>query len=419
MNEIAAPPIATVPRHDTPSLGRQMLNKVPEITLYFWIIKILCTTVGETAADLMNEELGLGLTNTTYIMTAGLIAVLIVQFRSRKYIPGTYWLAVVLISIVGTLITDNLVDNAGVPLQTTTILFSIALALVFAVWYWSERTLSVHTIVTTKREAFYWLAILFTFALGTSSGDLFAEKLGLGFLPSAGIFAGAIAIIAIAHLRFKLNAILAFWLAYILTRPLGASIGDFLSQPVEETGLGLGTILTSLIFLAAILSLVVYLTISKRDLIAVSRAEAQLDGQPEDEDDEPRVLVVTNKTDATPAVIEAVRERALAGPARFFVLVPNPGHLAFDRNSTDTSLGEKVLARALPLLEEPAGTEVEGRVAISPNAYDDIVEELKRGDYREIILETLPSHVSHWLHVDLPERVAGLGYPVKTVMATH
>jgi uncharacterized membrane-anchored protein len=417
MNEIAAPPIAEAPRPDTPSLGRQMLNKVPEITLYFWIIKILCTTVGETAADLMNEELGLGLTNTTYIMTVGLIAVLIVQFRTRKYIPGIYWLAVVLISIVGTLITDNLVDNAGVALQTTTIAFSIALALVFAVWYRSERTLSVHTIVTTRREAFYWLAILFTFALGTSAGDLFAEKLELGFLPSAGIFAGAIAIIAVAHLRFKLNAILAFWLAYILTRPLGASIGDYLSQPVEETGLGLGTILTSVIFLTTILALVVYLTISKRDLIAVSSAEAQLDGH--EADGEPRVLVVTNKTDATPAVIEAVRERALAGPARFFVLVPNPGHLAFDRNSTDTSLGKKVLERALPLLEEPAGTEVEGRVAVSPNAYDDIVEELKRGDYREIILETLPSHVSHWLHVDLPERVAGLGYPVKTVTATH
>jgi uncharacterized membrane-anchored protein len=417
MNEIAAPPLAEVPRNDTPSLGRQMLNKVPEITLYFWIIKILCTTVGETAADLMNEELGLGLTNTTYIMTAGLIAVLIVQFRTRKYIPGVYWLAVVLISIVGTLITDNLVDNAGVALQTTTIAFSIALALVFAVWYWSERTLSVHTIVTTRREAFYWLAILFTFALGTSAGDLFAEKLELGFLPSAGIFAGAIAIVTLAHFRFRLNAILAFWIAYILTRPLGASIGDYLSQPVEETGLGLGTILTSVIFLATILALVVYLTVSKRDLISVPSAEAQLDGH--EADGEPRVLVVTNKTDATPAVIEAVRERALAGPARFFVLVPNPGHLAFDRNSTDTSLGEKVLERALPLLEEPAGTEVEGRVAVSPNAYDDIVEELNKGDYREIILETLPSHVSHWLHVDLPERVAGLGYPVKTVTATH
>ncbi len=424
MNEITVSPTVAAPRFDGPSLGRQMLNKVPEITLYFWVIKILCTTVGETAADLLNENLGLGLTNTTYIMAAALAVVLVFQFRSRKYVPGIYWLAVVLISVVGTLFSDNLVDNLGVELQTTTIAFSVILACVFGAWYWSERTLSVHTIVTSKREAFYWLAILFTFALGTSAGDLVAEKLELGYLPSVGIFAGAIAIIAVAHLRFRLNAILAFWLAYILTRPLGASIGDYLSQPVEETGLGLGTILTSVIFLSTILALVVYLTISKRDLIAVSSAEARLDdGAPsldgQEETGEPRVLVVTNKTDATPAVIEAVRERALAGPARFFVLVPNPGHLAFDRSSTDTGMGEKVLARALPLLAEPAGSEVEGRVAVSPNAYDDIVEELKRGDYREIILETLPSHVSHWLHVDLPERVAGLGYPVKTVTATH
>jgi uncharacterized membrane-anchored protein len=423
MNEIAAPPIAAVPHHDARSLGRQMLNKVPEITLYFWVIKILCTTVGETAADLMNEELGLGLTNTTYIMTAGLIAVLIVQFRTRKYIPGIYWLAVVLISIVGTLITDNLVDNAGVALQTTTIAFSIALALVFAVWYLSERTLSVHTIVTTRREAFYWLAILFTFALGTSAGDLFAEKLELGFLPSAGIFAGAIAIIAVAHLRFKLNAILAFWLAYILTRPLGASIGDYLSQPVEETGLGLGTILTSVIFLATILALVVYLTVTKRDLIAVSASEAQLGDVPRPSDlsgtGEPRVLVVTNKTEATPALVAAMRERAKAGPARFFLLVPNPDHLPFDRVSADTTDGEKALKSALPRLKEQSGAEVEGRVANSPNAYDDIVAALNGGEYREIILETLPSHVSHWLHVDLPERVAHLGYPLTTVTATH
>ncbi|MDX6601354.1 MAG: hypothetical protein QOF13_556 [Solirubrobacterales bacterium] len=422
MNETAVSPPISVPRHDTPSLGRQMLNKVPEITLYFWVIKILCTTVGETAADLMNEELGLGLTNTTYIMSAALIAILIAQFRSRKYIPGIYWLAVVLISIVGTLITDNLVDNAGVELQTTTIAFSIALALIFAVWYWSERTLSVHTIVTTRREAFYWLAILFTFALGTSAGDLFAEKLELGFLPSAGIFAGAIAVVTIAHFRFKLNAILAFWIAYILTRPLGASIGDYLSQPVEETGLGLGTILTSVIFLVTILALVVYLTISKRDLIAVSSAEARLDGAPGPDRAtaaEPSILVVTNKTEATPALVEAMRKRAAAGPARFFLLLPNPDHLPFDRVSADTSDGEAVLERALPRLQEQSGVEVEGRVANSPNAYDDIVAALNGGEYREIILETLPSHVSHWLHVDLPERVAHLGYPLTTVMATH
>jgi uncharacterized membrane-anchored protein len=424
MNEIAMSPPASTRRADAPSLGRQMLNKVPEVTLYFWIIKILCTTVGETAADLLNENLGLGLTNTSYIMGALLIGVLTFQFRARKYIPGLYWLAVVLISIVGTLITDNLVDNAGVELQTTTIIFSAALALVFAVWYWSERTLSVHTIVTTRREAFYWLAVLFTFALGTSAGDLFAEKLELGYLLSAGIFAGAIAVIAIAHFRFKLNAILAFWLAYILTRPLGASIGDYLSLPTQEGALGLGTIVTSLIFLSAILALVVYLTISKRDLIAVSAAEAQLDGTEtpgptgSPADGGSKILVVANKMEATKALVDAVRERAAAAPARFFVLIPNPDHLPFDRNSADTADGQRALEQVLPLLKQQSGVEVEGRVANSPNAYDDIVAALDTGEYREIILETPPSHFSHWLHVDLPQRIAHLGYPLTTVTAT-
>jgi uncharacterized membrane-anchored protein len=422
MTEIAMSPPASARRHDASSVGRQMLNKVPEITIYFWVIKILCTTVGETAADLLNENLGLGLTNTTYIMAVALIVVLVFQFRSRKYVPGIYWLAVVLISVVGTLFSDNLVDNLGVELQTTTIAFSVILAAVFGAWYWSERTLSVHTIVTSKREAFYWLAILFTFALGTSAGDLVAEKLELGFLPSVGIFAGAIAIVTVAHLRFKLNAILAFWIAYILTRPLGASIGDWLSQPVEETGLGLGTILTSLIFLSAILTLVVYLTISKRDLIAVSAAEAQLDGAPTPgvalAGSGSKILVVANKMEATKALVDAVRERAAAAPARFFVLIPNPDNLPFDRNSTDTADGEQVLEQMLPLLKHQSGAEIEGGVANSPNAYDDIVAALDSGEYREIILETPPSHVSHWLHVDLPQRIAHLGYPLTTVTAT-
>jgi len=398
-----------------------MLNKVPEITLYFWVIKILCTTVGETAADLLNENLGLGLTNTTYIMAVFLIVTLVFQFRARKYVPGFYWLAVVLISVVGTLFSDNLVENYGVALETTTIGFSVILAIVFASWYWSERTLSVHTIVTTKREGFYWLAILFTFALGTSAGDFLSEQLEFGYLLAVGIFAAAIAIVVVAHFVFRLNAILSFWLAYILTRPLGASIGDYLASPSNEGALGLGTVLTSIIFLSTILALVVYLAISKRDVIAVSPAEAELAPRPDAqaEDGEPGVLVVTNKTEATPALLSAVRERATAGPARFFVLVPDPEHLPFDRVAEDTGDSDQALARTLPTFGVTAGTEVGGRVANSPNAYDDIVEELDRGEYREIILETVPGHVSHWLHVDLPDRVAGLGYPVTTVAATH
>ena len=160
--------------------ARELLNKVPQITLYFWVIKILCTTVGETAADLLNVNFNLGLTLTSIIMAALLVIVLVFQFRSIKYVPAIYWLAVVLISIVGTLITDNLTDNLNVPLPLTTVVFAVALAITFIVWYMSERTLSVHEINTNKREAFYWLAILFTFALGTAAGDLVAESLNLG-----------------------------------------------------------------------------------------------------------------------------------------------------------------------------------------------------------------------------------------------
>ena len=248
-----------------PSRGRRMLNKVPEVTIFFWIIKILCTTVGETFADNLDQKLNLGLTNLTYIMGAALIVCLVFQFRARRYIPGIYWLAVVLISVVGTLITDNLTDNYGVALQTTTIIFSIVLAIVFAVWFAFEKTLSIHTIFTTRREAFYWLAILFTFALGTAAGDLTAEKLNVGYLNSVFIFGGMIALVTAAHYRLGLNAVLAFWLAYILTRPLGASIGDYLSQPKADGGLGLGTTATSLIFLSSILGMVIFLTITKKD----------------------------------------------------------------------------------------------------------------------------------------------------------
>ncbi len=256
-----------------------MLNKVPEITLYFWIIKILCTTVGETVADYLNTTLNFGLTWTSVVMSVLLIFALAYQFWTRKYVPWIYWLAVVLLSVVGTLITDNLTDNFGVSLATATIIFAVALALTFIAWYASEKTLSIHSIVTTRRESFYWLAILFTFALGTASGDLIAEHFSIGYLPSALIFAGAIALITIAHYVVRnvlapehrhqsANAVLAFWLAYILTRPLGASVGDYLSQAQSDGGLGLGATATSFVFLVAILVTVVYLAVTKRDVIS-------------------------------------------------------------------------------------------------------------------------------------------------------
>jgi len=253
-------------------MRRRLLNKVPEVTIYFWIIKILCTTVGETAADYLNTNLGFGLTNTTYVVGALLAITLFFQFRLKRYVPSVYWLAVVLISVVGTLITDNLVENFHVTLVQSTIGFAVALAATFAAWFASEKTLSIHSIFTRKREGFYWLTILFTFALGTAAGDLVAEKLAVGYLNSALLFAGVIAVITIAHLKFKLNAVLSFWIAYILTRPLGASIGDFFSQAHKDGGQGLGTTGTSVIFLSAILAVVTYLTITKRDEIPAEHA---------------------------------------------------------------------------------------------------------------------------------------------------
>jgi uncharacterized membrane-anchored protein len=388
-----------------------MLNKVPEITLYFWVIKILCTTVGETFADNLNENLGLGLTNTSYIMGAVLIAVIIAQFRARKYVPGIYWLAVVLVSVVGTLVSDNLVENYGVRLETTTLAFGVCLIATFATWYRSERTLSVHTIVTTRREAFYWATILFTFALGTSAGDLISEKLAFGYLPTVGIFAAAIAVIAFCHFVLKLNAILSFWLAYVLTRPLGASIGDYLASPTKEGGVGLGTTVTSIIFLSTILALVIFLAVTKRDVIRTGPVAAPPGTGP-------AVLVVLNKVAPTEALLGAVKRRAELSPAAFRVLVPNPDNLGFDHGEPGGADGVELLARAIPRLRDAVGAEVAGRVAKSPNAYDDIVEELDCGAYTEIILETPPAHLSHWLHVDLPQRVRQLGLPTEAVSAT-
>jgi uncharacterized membrane-anchored protein len=261
-----------MPLHADATLGRKLLNKVPEVTLFFWIIKILCTTVGETAADYLNVDLGLGLTNTTYVTGALLAVLLLVQLRAGRYVPPLYWAVVVVISVFGTLITDNLTDAYGVSLVTSTVVFSVALAAVFAAWFAVERTLSIHSIVTTRREGFYWLAILFTFALGTAAGDLLGEKASLGYVASIGIFAAAIAAITIAHFAFHANAVLTFWIAYILTRPLGASIGDELTQNSHKYGgLGIGTNAITAVFAVAIVALVGYLTVSGRDQIPAER----------------------------------------------------------------------------------------------------------------------------------------------------
>jgi uncharacterized membrane-anchored protein len=243
-----------------PFIRTLLLNKVPEVTIVFWIIKIMSTTVGETGADYLAVHVGLGAATTMGMMVIFLCVALSIQLLTRRYVPWIYWLTVVLVSIVGTQITDALTDTLEVSLYTSTGVFAVALIATFAIWYACERTLSIQTIITTRRELFYWTAILFTFALGTAAGDLATEAFGLGFTLGVLIFGSLIALFAMAY-YLGANPVLTFWIAYIMTRPLGASLGDLLSQSQTYGGLGFGTITTSIIFLAIIVSLVALLSL--------------------------------------------------------------------------------------------------------------------------------------------------------------
>ena len=239
----------------TTSTTSHWLNKVPEVTAAFWVIKIMSTTVGETGADFLAVNAGWGQGMTRAVMGTLLAAALFMQLRTRRYTPWIYWLTVVLVSVVGTQITDLLTDGLGVSLYVSTSVFAVALAAIFAVWYWTERTLSIHDIVTRKRELFYWAAILCTFALGTAAGDLATEALGLGFTWGAVGF-GAMIATSYAAWRTGGNAVLTFWIGYILTRPFGAALGDMLTQAKTYGGLGMGAMWTSALFLTVIVMLV-------------------------------------------------------------------------------------------------------------------------------------------------------------------
>jgi uncharacterized membrane-anchored protein len=243
-----------------------MLSKVPEVTIWFWIIKILCTTVGESFADWINVGLGVGLNMTAVAFSVFLAMILGVQLWLDRYIPSVYWLAVVVLSVTGTLYTDILTDSLGVPLAVSTGVFAVLLAVVFGIWYARERTLSIHSIITTPRELFYWLAVLITFALGTAAGDWTLALTGWGPGTSVLLPAGLIVAIVIGW-RLGANTVLSFWLAYILTRPLGANLGDWFASPSADHGLGLNYGTTSAIFLAAILIAVIYLGASRVDVI--------------------------------------------------------------------------------------------------------------------------------------------------------
>lgn len=270
-----------------PLTARQMLNKVPEVTIYFWIIKCLCTTIGETMSDNLMGRVAVGGDNASpaqlqtalykvaAITLVVLIVLLTVQFRLKRYVPIVYWTNIVVISVAGTQITDMFEGQGNVPnhMWAITIVSVTLLGAVFLAWWLVERTLSMHSIRTTRREAFYWLAILTTFATGTAVGDLIAENFSLGYLTTLGVFAAVIAIIAGLWKVTPINSVLAFWLAYIMTRPLGASTGDWLSQQGNQ-GLNLGTTTTSYLFLGIIVALVVFLQIKKPDVTPIELVNA-------------------------------------------------------------------------------------------------------------------------------------------------
>jgi uncharacterized membrane-anchored protein len=259
--------------------ARQMLNKVPEVTLYFWGIKCLCTTVGETFSDNLVSAWAPGgdnasaaalqaaLWKVTGVTALVLVVLLVIQFTRNRYLAPVYWANIVVISLLGTQITDLFEGQGDTPnnMWAITIVSLALLAIVFLAWWLVERTLSMHSIRTTRREAFYWLAILTTFATGTAVGDLIAEKFAIGYFSTLMLFVAVIAVIAVVWKTTNVNGVLAFWLAYIMTRPLGASTGDFLSQKGNQ-GLNLGTSVTSYLFLGLILALVAFLQIKKPDL---------------------------------------------------------------------------------------------------------------------------------------------------------
>ena len=242
---------------------RNTLAKVPEITLIFWVLKLLTTGMGESMSDFLGQH---SVPIAGAIGIFGLWFALWLRLRQREYRAPIYWFAVMMVAIFGTMAADGIHDGASIPYAVTTPLFAAAVAAVFLLWYRSEGTLSIHTITTRRRESFYWAAVLATFALGTAAGDLTAIRLNLGFFGSVLLFAAIIAIPAIGWWRFSLNPIVAFWFAYIVTRPLGASFADWFSKPPSITGLGLGDGTVSALALVVFIALVTYVTVTKPDI---------------------------------------------------------------------------------------------------------------------------------------------------------
>ncbi len=254
--------------------GRRHLSKVPEITAYFWLIKALTTAMGESTSDFLVHSL----VPEIAVVLGGLafLVALYIQFAKDRYLPWAYWLAVAMVGVFGTMAADVLHVGLGVPYIVSTAFYAVLLYLVFRIWYRVEGTLSIHSIYTPRRELFYWAAVLATFALGTAAGDMTAVTLGLGYFGSIIFFAAVIVIPALGYFRYGMNSILAFWFAYVVTRPLGASLADWLSMSHARGGLALGTGPVSLAFAAMIAVLVYRLSKTGRDT-----PEDQLSAAPE------------------------------------------------------------------------------------------------------------------------------------------
>ena len=253
-------------------LQRKTFSKVPEVTLYFWIIKLLTTAMGESTSDYLVYQINPYV--AVVLGCAGLVVALILQFIARRYVPWIYWLAVAMVAVFGTMAADVLHVVLGVPYLVSTVFFASALVIVFVTWYASERTLSIHSIYTGRRELFYWATVMATFALGTAAGDMTAATLGLGYFPSLLLFAVLFAAPALAYWLFGLNAIVAFWSAYVVTRPLGASLADWLGKPYLG-GLGLGDQYVAPVLTLLIVCFVAYLTVTRKD----TKGEPQPQGQ--------------------------------------------------------------------------------------------------------------------------------------------
>lgn len=244
-------------------MNKEVINRVASLGVLFWIIKILSTTVGETAADYVSVKLNLGLTITAIIMGVITIGATIWNFKQKKYFPPAYWLLIVMMSIEGTLITDLLVEKLNVSIVTLDVVFTVAMGLLFYIWYRKENTLSIHSINNDDRERFYWLIVLTTFALGTGVGDTVSEHLNFGYLNSLILFGSIFILSGVLNFFKIINGVLAFWIAFIVTRPIGASLGDLLIQPPKDGGFGVSLTMINIIFFIVIIASVVYLTINQ------------------------------------------------------------------------------------------------------------------------------------------------------------